>query len=290
MFERARLRRPTWTALSRIFFPVRDTGPSRAGKFFAAHTQTAGCLKDIEKLSTVYIITVFSYHSLYLYAPISNAAGSPRTLRLRLVLCFCSFFVSCPRELRGDPRSYVFWYAAFQNTGLAESVADVFFRAHRPEDSTWLTQGSGVLPGDLYFRSRFLLTSMALCRRPCPLKLGGFPSAGLPFVVTGTVLPPGVHCQVVSDERRVRAFMEYILKDASAFVSTLDLLPGGRGGWPWRLKLATVLALPEVHVPCGRSLPPCTARSTEQPRESSRGGSSQGHKAGPLTELFYLLF
>ena len=44
-------------------------------------------------------------------------------------------------------------------------------------------------------------------------RVGGFPSAGLLIVVTGTVLPPGVRCQVVSDVRRVGAFMEYILID-----------------------------------------------------------------------------
>ena len=68
---------------------------------------------------------------------------------------------------------------------------------------------------------------MTLCRRPCSFGVRGVPSAGLLIVVTGTVLPPGVHCQVVSDVRWVLAFMEYILTDA--FVSTLDLLPGVEG-------------------------------------------------------------
>ena len=57
------------------------------------------------------------------------------------------------------------------------------------------------------------------------LRVKGFPSSGLLIVATCIVLSPGVHCQVVSDVRRVRAFMEYILTDASAFVSTPDLLP-----------------------------------------------------------------
>ena len=53
-----------------------------------------------------------------------------------------------------------------------------------------------------------------------------------------------------------------------------------------------MLALPDVHVPLGRSLLPCRAQSTELPAttegESSRGRSSQGHKAGLLTERFNL--
>ena len=56
-----------------------------------------------------------------------------------------------------------------------------------------------------------------------------FPSAGLLILLTGTVLVPGVHCRVFSDVRRVRAFMEYILTDASALVNTPDLLPGVEG-------------------------------------------------------------
>ena len=95
----------------------------------------------------------------------------------------------------------------------------------------------------------------------------GFPSASLLIVLTGTVLRPGVHCQVVSEVRRVRAFVEYHLMDAS----TPDLRPGVEG-WPWRLNLDFVLAFPDVHVYTFAG--PCTATVN----------GAAGHNRGEVAE------
>ena len=89
---------------------------------------------------------------------------------------------------------------------------------------------------------------------------------------------------------RLRAFMNNIFIDASAFVSA----PGPRRrsrGWPWRLELALVPDLPGVHVSVSQ-VPffPIQAQSREllakTEGESTRSGSPQGHKAGPLVVLF----
>ena len=84
---------------------------------------------------------------------------------------------------------------------------------------------------EIFFKSIVLLTSVTLLRSPCPSGLGrrSFPSAGLLIVVVGAVLSPEVHCQVVSDVRRVRAFIEYILIDAFASVSAPDFRAGVEG-------------------------------------------------------------
>ena len=116
------------------------------------------------------------------------------------------------------------------------------------QNSSRLTHRSGVFAWRSLFSIKVLADVNDAVQKTKSLRVRGFPSADLLIVVTGTVLPPGVHCQVVSDVRRARAF-HGVHPHSPPLPSQAPLTSsGGRGGWPWRLKLAFVLAFPDVHV------------------------------------------